>query len=67
MAGKRDCSQGEDDPDDDIVSEETSSRPPIANPDADDGGFPIVPFALVTVAVVAIAIAVRRPRKTDGA
>lgn len=65
VAGNRDCSEedvedpsGTDDPDDDVA---TSSRPPIENDDGSD--FPVVAFALGTVAVVGVAIALRGPRK----
>ena len=57
VAGERDCSQKPDRPKetDDI---DTSSRPPIENDD-EDSGFPIVPFALGTIAVVGVAVALR--------
>ena len=63
VAGKKDCategganiSPGTD------ISPDTSSRPPIDNPDEEGTSFPVVPFALGTVAVVAVAVAVRRP------
>lgn len=63
VAGKKDCTAEEGDavePDTDI-SPDTSSRAPIVNPDEDGTSFPVVPFALGTVAVVAVALAVRRP------
>lgn len=62
--GKKDCSADEDDdvePDDTDVSPDTSSRAPIDNPDSEGTSFPVVPFALGTVAVIAVALAVRRP------
>ena len=62
VAGK-DCSPDAADiePETDI-SPGTSSRPPIENPDEEGTSFPVIPFALGTVAVVAVALAVRRPR-----
>lgn len=63
VAGRKDCSQegdGEADEGTDI-SPDTSSRPPIENPDSGGTSFPIVPFALGTVAVIAVAVAVRGP------
>lgn len=63
--GKKDCAADEDDdvePDDDTdVSPDTSSRAPIDNPDSGGTSFPVVPFALGTVAVIAVALAVRQP------
>lgn len=62
VVGKKDCTAGEGDdiePETDI-SPDTSSRAPIENPDQDTS-FPVVPFALGTVAVIAVALAVRRP------
>lgn len=63
VAGKKDCSPGDDaTPDDDTdISPDTSSRAPIDNPDPEGSSFPVVPFALGTVAVIAVAVAVRRP------
>jgi methionine-rich copper-binding protein CopC len=65
VQGKKDCSADEDDdvePDDDTdISPDTSSRAPIDNPDSGGTSFPVVPFALGAVAVIAIALAVRRP------
>ena len=65
VEGKKDCSAGEDDdiePDDDTdISPDTSSRAPIDNPDDEGTSFPVVPFALGAVAVIAIALAVRQP------
>lgn len=65
VAGKRDCSEeAEDPPDGEDPGDEiaTSSRPPIENED-DGSSFPVVPFALGTVAVVGVALALRGPRK----
>jgi len=59
VSGKKDCTP-DDEPDTDI-SPDTSSRAPIVNPDEEGTSFPVIPFALGTVAVVAVALAVRRP------
>ena len=63
VEGQKDCNQGTDDiePETDI-SPDTSSRPPIDNPEEEGTSFPVTPFLLGTVAVVAVALAVRRPR-----
>lgn len=63
VAGKRDCSKQVkgDDPEDGESAVDTSSRAPIEN-DEQGTSFPIVPFALGTVVVVGVAIALRRPR-----
>lgn len=63
VAGKRDCSPdenaaGPDDNADEEADDEISSRPPIENDDP-GSGFPVVPFALGTVVVVGIAVALR--------
>lgn len=61
VAGKRDCSADEDevgptgDAEDEVA---TSSRPPIENEDQGPG-FPVIPFALGTIAVVGAALALR--------
>jgi methionine-rich copper-binding protein CopC len=61
VAGQRDCSEEPRTPTPD-ESATISSRPPIANPDPpDSGGFPIVPFAVGTVVLVGLALAVRKP------
>lgn len=59
VAGKRDCSSEPKEPKNDKGDDvDTSSRPPIENED-DGSSFPIVPFALGTVAVVGVAVALR--------
>ena len=63
VGGKRDCS-AEPTPDGE-ETEDTSSRPPIANPDEEGSSFPVVPFALGTVVLVGIAVALRRPGSKD--
>ncbi len=62
VAGRKDCTpeDGDDEPETDI-SPDTSSRAPIENPDEEGTSFPVIPFALGTVAVIAVALAVRRP------
>lgn len=62
VAGRRDCSDEVEEPEDDVEEPDTSSRPPIENDD-DGSGFPVVPFALGTVAVIGVAVALRGPRK----
>ena len=63
VGGRRDCSDEAEDPDDDPTEEpDISSRPPIENED-DGSGFPVVPFALGTIAGVGLAVAMRGPRK----
>lgn len=57
VLGRKDCSGDEGDTD---VSPDTSSRPPIENPDQGTS-FPVVPFALGSVALIAVALALRRP------
>jgi methionine-rich copper-binding protein CopC len=63
VSGKKDCTpeDGDDVEPDTDISPDTSSRAPIVNPDEEDSSFPVVAFALGTVAVVAVALAVRRP------
>lgn len=61
VEGKKDCTNDDDSDDDTDVSPDTSSRGPIVNPDEEGTSFPVVAFALGTVAVVAVALAVRRP------
>lgn len=63
VTGRRDCSEEPEDASDpaDANDDEidTSSRPPIENEDP-GSRFPIVPFALGTVAVVGVAVALRK-------
>lgn len=63
VSGRRDCSQDDGAvPDEGTdISPDTSSRPPIENPDSGGTSFPVIPFALGTVAVLAVALAVRGP------
>lgn len=61
VAGQKDCSQEDDVEPETDISPDTSSREPIENPDQEGTSFPVVPFALGTIAVVAVALAVRRP------
>lgn len=63
VAGSKDCSQdaGADIEPDTDISPGTSSRPPIHNPEEEGSSFPVIPFALGTVALVAVVLAVRRP------
>lgn len=65
VAGKKDCSTEPSPRDDETGDTNTSSRAPIANPDDEGSGFPVVPFALGTVALVGIAVALRRPNSKD--
>ncbi len=58
VSGKRDCSPGSDGDQGEVA---TSSRPPIENPDAGGTSFPIVAFALGTLVLVGVAVAIRRP------
>lgn len=64
VAGKKDCSgqPGNDIEPETDISPDTSSRPPIENPDEEGSSFPVIPFAVGTVAVVGVALAVRRRR-----
>lgn len=67
VAGKRDCSaeSTENEPSDDETDQiDTSSRPPIEN-DEQGSSFPVVPFALGTIVVVGVAIALRGPRNSN--
>ena len=62
VAGKRDCNADTKEPEEEAPDDETSSPPPIADPD-EGSAFPLfVPFALGTVLVVGLAFALRRPR-----
>ena len=65
VRGKKDCSSekspGEDDDPDDEV-ELGDPQPPLEN---DETSFPIVPFALGTVVLIALAIALRRSGKNS--
>jgi len=63
VGGEKDCTRedGDDVEPETDISPDTSSRAPIVNPDEEGTSFPVVPFALGTVAVVAVALAVRRP------
>lgn len=56
VRGSKDCS-AEPSPDDDGDVELGDPQPPLEN---DETSFPIVPFALGTVVVIALAIALRR-------
>ncbi|HJR45461.1 MAG TPA: copper resistance CopC family protein [Actinomycetota bacterium] len=62
LAGKKDCSSEPTPEPDETDDANTSSRPPIANPDDDGTSFPVVPFALGTVALIGLAVALRRPK-----
>ena len=64
VAGKKDCSTEPTPSDDETEDANTSSRPPIANSD-EGSSFPVLPFALGTVALVGIAVALRRPSSKD--
>ena len=64
VAGKKDCSAEPSPSDDETDDPNTSSRPPIANSD-DGSSFPVLPFALGTVVLVGIAVALRRPSSKD--
>ncbi len=61
VEGTADCAADEDASDADEDGDETSSRPPIDNPGGGGSRFPVVPFAVGTVAVIALAVAIRRP------
>lgn len=63
VAGKRDCSPDEEPTEDGEGTDDEpdiSSRPPIEN-DEQGSGFPVIPFALGTIAVIGVAVALRAP------
>ncbi|MFP5351374.1 MAG: copper resistance protein CopC [Actinomycetota bacterium] len=55
VRGQKDCSEGS--PDDDVELGEP--QPPLEN---DETSFPVVPFALGTIVVIGLAIALRRSK-----
>lgn len=66
VAGKKDCSaladpEAGDGEEEDIAGNQTSSRPPIDNPDQPTGP-PILPFLIATIVIVGAAVALRRQR-----
>lgn len=65
VAGKKDCATESTPGEDETDGADTSSRPPIANTENEGSSFPVVPFVLGTVALVAIAVALRRPSNGD--
>ncbi len=59
VAGKRDCTP-DDDPTDDPGDGPTQAAPPNDEDEPDGSGAPVVPIALGAVALIAVALIVRR-------